>query len=121
MTEEKHSLKHVQELNTIGNQLIREISHLFKQVDAYNDHYYVQNFYPQILINDKDGIKTRKEIKKGETIFDRIYESTSRNDFVLKSIENVKEIIKEIENILETIQKEFINENNVLTKIIKCV
>ena len=51
--------------NTDVSNIVNE---LLNEVDAYNEHYYYNNFYPQIPINDKNGTKTRNEMKKGETI-----------------------------------------------------
>ena len=78
----KQTLTISKELNKLGHKLSANVSELSNEVDAYTDHYYDQMFYPNQIVNDIDGIKTRKEIKKGETYFDKIHESVLRNDIV---------------------------------------
>ena len=34
-----------------------QVNELLNEVDAYNNHYYDQNFYPEFIVNDKNGIK----------------------------------------------------------------
>ena len=116
MTEEKHSIKYTEQLNTIGSKLTSQVTELLNEVDSYSYHYYDNNFYPQIPINDKDRIKTRKEIKKGETIFDRISESLLRNDIVMNYIENVEKFTNQFQEKIQKLKEEIENERNILTK-----
>ena len=66
MTEEKHSLKYAEQLNTIGIKLTTQVTELLNEVDNYNFHYYNQKFFPELIMNDKGGIKTRREIKNNQ-------------------------------------------------------
>ena len=52
MTEEKHSLKYAEELNSIGIKLTTQVNELLNEVDAYNCHYYDKNFFPELIMND---------------------------------------------------------------------
>ena len=91
--ENKHAtLKIVKELTTLGNLLTTNVFELLNEVDAYSEKYFDQIFTPNQIFNDVDGINTRREIKKGETYFDKIQESVLRNDIVYK-LQNVVEMI----------------------------
>ena len=88
----KQTLQIAQELNILGNQLTVNVSEMLNEMDAYTDRYFDQVFYPSEIQNDKDGNKTRKEIKKGETYFDKVRESVLRNDIVC-GLQNTVEMI----------------------------
>ena len=115
----KETIEIVRELNELGNQLTLNVDELLKEVDSYKDKYYDQIFVPNEIKNDRDGNLTRKEIKRGETYFDKIHESMLRNDFIYHFQEIVELILqkftKKMKQLKEGINEErerLINANN---------
>ena len=85
-------LELLQELHILGNKLTTSFIELSKEVDNYTERYYEELFIQDKIVNDINGEKRRKEIKKGETYFDKIQETIMRND-----------IITEVEKTIETL------------------
>ena len=106
------SLKIAKELNKFGNQLTTIISELLIESDAYNDHYYDQIYSPKDILNDKDGNQTRRELKKLETHFDRIYETLMRNESIIQFQETVEKILIEFQQKLNEFKAEIALDNN---------
>ena len=115
----KQTLQIAKELNTLGNQLRVNVSELLNEVDAYTEKYFDQVFFPSEIENDKDGTKTRNEIKKGETYFDKVHESVLRND-IINQLQNTVEMIlnkflekmKQFKNGITEDNERLINSNN---------
>ena len=102
----KETIDIVKELNQIGKRLTVHVDELLKEVDSYKDKYYDQIFVPNEIKNDRDGNLTRKEIKRGETYFDRIHEAVTRNDFIYHFQETVENILFQFTNKMKVLKKE---------------
>ena len=117
--EEENERKEIVEIsnifNGIKNSLDGDVNKLVEEIESYNNHYYDQTFIPGDIENDKDGIKTRKEIKKGETIFDRIYESIIRNDIIDELQQRVEMTMKCFIENMRMLHERIMNEKERLT------
>ena len=104
------SLLIAKELNKLGNLLTSNVTELLKEIDAYTENYFDETFIAPNIKNDKDGTMTKRAIKKGETIFDKIMETVMRNEIVGKMekvVENVlTEFINKMKELKENIQQE---------------
>ena len=89
------------ELNKIGNQLTLNVNELINEVNSYTDNYCDQTFIAPSLTNDSDEKLIKNVLKKGETIFDKIQESSKRNEFVIQ-----------LENLVDSILNKFNNKMN---------
>ena len=91
--QEKRSLKITKELNSLGNLLTHQVTELLIEVDSYNDSFYENTYIaPSLQYFENNGLINR-EIKKGETIFDRVNETVKRNEMVIKYKQLVQETL----------------------------
>ena len=113
----QETLKIATELNVISKQLTVNMSELLNEVDAYTDHYYDQLFVPKQIFNDKEGIETRKEIKKGETYFDRVHESVMRNEFIIQLQDLVEQTMNKFQEKMNHLKDKILMDKELLVGI----
>ena len=116
---QNQSLQIAKELNTLGNELKIKVTELLNEVNSYSNTFFNETFIAPNIKNDKDGTLTKKAIQRGESIFDKIYESVNRNEIVSNMGEIVEfilnrflEMMKEFKDNIQQEKKKLIETNN---------
>ena len=113
--------------NELSDEYKLEIIDLLIEIKNYR-----KTFYKRIvafeLENDNEGILLKKEIQRGETIFDRVNESLLRIDIIFiklikmieeNQIDKLQDIIEKMKTQIREERKELIEINNEILKILK--
>ena len=103
-----------QELNILGNQLTTNINELLEEVKTYIQHYDDRTFISPQIDKNTNQHQIKKEISKGETIFDRVNESLLRNEIVNKLEQIVEEKIHQFCEKMKSFKERIINERKTL-------
>ena len=103
-------------------RLLQDQLNLFQQeYHSYQDTYYTKSFYKQEIqnysfenIDQSNSREIHNQFKKGETYFDIIHESISRNTLLTNLYQSITTTITQLQDELVEINRKIIDEKETL-------